>query len=101
MKWPWTLERELTPELTAAITDRPPEPAFGSWRIEKDPHKEKFYAQRYGYHLGQMAAVGMYNPLQNYRPWWFSEYTADSEADARAWIVREKQRPIIVAEIAP
>ncbi len=111
MRWPWTIDPEVCAAVAGSVAEPPPvlgsdgimrpAPPIGAWRIEKDPHEEKFYAQQYGLHFGKLNSATGYHPLQNYGPWWCAKHTANTEADARAWIEREKLRPIIVAEIAP
>jgi hypothetical protein len=110
MRWPWqranpcpdvmTLDDIVNrpPELVAAIVGAPPQPEYGSWRVEKDPHAERYDCQRYGYGISTVA--GEYAPLANaYGPRWVSKHTADTEEAARQWIADEQKRPIIVAEI--
>jgi hypothetical protein len=105
MRWPWqranpcpdvlTLDDIVTagPEVIAAVTGQPPpepNPEYGSWRIERDPHAEKYDCQQYGYG---------WPFYMSSRPFWHSRHTAASEEAARQWIADEQKRPIIVAEI--
>jgi hypothetical protein len=114
MRWPWqranpspdvlTLDDIVSadPATIRAITGAPPTPEVGSWRIEKDPHAEKYDCDRFRVGFPRYEIVSPYSlsGLANaYAPRWITEHTADTEEAARQWIADEQKRPIIVAEI--